>query len=228
MAIGKDRFISDAIGTFRDYWRIGKTGVRLKNVAGVLEVKNAADTLDAPVKVSSIQIATAIAPAIGDVWAATDTLGNAAWSNPSILPGADNFYPTTCSVPAEELLYTVGTRTVSIVTTSPYNFAVFTTTDLAASHYFVDLQKGTWDFKFWALKRSDCGRVAVSIGLTILSNPLDLYAAVTDTLFVQSYTGITIATSGRYQFSLTTQGKNPSSSSFVIVPIRFWGLRTGA
>lgn len=44
------RWLTDLVGTAKDYFRIGFTGVRLKNSAGILEIRNSGDTGDAPIK----------------------------------------------------------------------------------------------------------------------------------------------------------------------------------
>ena len=42
-----DRVLSDLVATFKSYFRIGKTGPRLKNNGGALNVRDAGDTADA-------------------------------------------------------------------------------------------------------------------------------------------------------------------------------------
>jgi len=44
------RWLSDFVGTGKDFFRIGFTGVRLKNSSGILEIRNAGDTGDTPIK----------------------------------------------------------------------------------------------------------------------------------------------------------------------------------
>lgn len=44
------RWLTDLVGTAKDFFRIGFTGVRLKNSSGVLEIRNSGDTADAPIK----------------------------------------------------------------------------------------------------------------------------------------------------------------------------------
>jgi hypothetical protein len=83
-----NRFISDLIGTARDYFRIGFTGVRLKNVAGALSLRNAADTLDASAVMSDIQL-TGGTPLAGKVWAATDGVGNGDWATLALTSNAE-------------------------------------------------------------------------------------------------------------------------------------------
>jgi len=83
-----NRFISDLIGTARDYFRIGLSGVRLKNVAGVLSLRNAGDTLDASAVMSDIQL-TGGTPVAGKVWAATDGVGNGDWTTLALTSNAE-------------------------------------------------------------------------------------------------------------------------------------------
>jgi hypothetical protein len=56
MASTKNHFPGDLIGTLRDYFRIGKSGVRLKNNAGVLEVRNAGDSADIKLKALTLEL----------------------------------------------------------------------------------------------------------------------------------------------------------------------------
>jgi type IV secretory pathway VirJ component len=74
--------LGDLIGTLRDYFRIGKAGPRLKNNAGVLEVRNSGDSADANAKVAAIVISGGT-PTAGKVLTAVDVNGNTQWSSPS-------------------------------------------------------------------------------------------------------------------------------------------------
>jgi len=88
MATNKSRWLADLIGTTRDYFRVGLSGVRLQNVAGVLSLRNAGDTADAAIKLSGQQMTTS--PAVGKIMK-SDANGNGTWeavpvANDAILP----------------------------------------------------------------------------------------------------------------------------------------------
>jgi|WetSurMetagenome_2_1015567.scaffolds.fasta_scaffold06367_4 hypothetical protein len=118
MATSMDRFLSDFIGTLRDYIRIGASGFRFKNSSGVAEIKNSGDTAYAQMNASTFGVAgsnasnkvTLTAPAAlggnvafvlpaahgssGQVLSDTDgngTLGFVAPSSNGVLTQSENF-----------------------------------------------------------------------------------------------------------------------------------------
>ncbi len=72
-------WISDLIGTAQSYFRIGFSGVRLKDVAGNLQVRNSGDTADANLKASLLQLSGG-SPALNKVLM-SDASGNGAWGD---------------------------------------------------------------------------------------------------------------------------------------------------
>lgn len=81
------RWLADAIGTAKDYWRIGLTGVRLKNNACALEIRNSADAADANIKAAVLTLSGG-APGAGKVLT-SDGGGVGSWQTPTITPNAD-------------------------------------------------------------------------------------------------------------------------------------------
>lgn len=74
------RWLSDLAGTALSYFRIGYAGVRLKNNAGVLEIRNSGDSADANMKAALLQLSGGN-PGAGKILR-SDASGNGSWVNP--------------------------------------------------------------------------------------------------------------------------------------------------
>lgn len=200
-------------------------------LAGVAaaEVEIAANVVATTAAAAAATAAGVAAAAAGVAAAAAAASASAANTNAvNAQNTAELALPSTCSVMSDELIWTSGTPASAVSTIAPYNWVTFTATNGAFAYYWIDLKKGHWTFKFLTLNRNDCGRVSISIGATILVDPEDLYAAVTNNARLYTYVNVNIPDDGVHQLNFQINGKNASSSSYVFVPNKFWGYRTGA
>jgi len=68
------RFLSDLAGTFSSYFRIGKTGPRLKNNAGALNVRDTGDTADAALTAAAGTFSGAVTATVLNLTASAGTI----------------------------------------------------------------------------------------------------------------------------------------------------------
>lgn len=88
------------------------------------------------------------------------------------------------------------------------------------------LDSGTWAIDLIYARTNNLGKVDVILGGVTTGN-IDQYGAYTENV-VSTITGITVATAGHYDLTLQVNGKNASSSDYVMTANLITLRRTGA
>lgn len=88
------------------------------------------------------------------------------------------------------------------------------------------LDSGTWAIDLIYARSNNLGKVDVILGGVTTGN-IDQYGAYTENV-VSTITGITVATAGHYDLTLQVNGKNASSSDYVMNANLITLRRTGA
>jgi len=189
----------------------------------------AAAAASAATGIAAAAVANALAVAAGIDAANAQTRADDAYTLASVaLDVAQKSYPVTIRVHGDELIYTSGTPTNAISSTSAYNWVEFTSANGATGHTSLILRAGTWTFKFLTNTGTANGRCTITIGAVVLADPEELYSSPAVNNKIITYAGVTIPASDTYTLQFLTNGKNGASSGFAVVVNKFWGYRTGA
>lgn len=222
MATTKNRWFSDAVGTARDFFRVGLSGVRLKNVAGVLQLRNSADSADAGIKVSALQMPTGAG--VNKV-ATSDASGNMSWqdgANP-----VSSSYPEMFAVFGDEMNYAGALPAVWNATALRYGGGLWVpNTNLAEAVKAVKVRGGTWQINVLTAKNTTYGILRVSVDGNVLGST-DLYAAALVADFLITYNGVTVTGDGDCSLNFLVNGKNAAATQYGLFVNKVWGYRTG-
>jgi len=222
MATNKNRWLVDAIGTMRDFWRIGSAGVRLKNVSGVLQVRNSGDTADAGLKVSALQMPTG---AGANKVATSDATGNMSWQNGAI--PVSGSYPETFMFFGDEMRVNAGSFINFVNTSIRYNGGRTVTDINAACFKTIHVQAGTWTIFVLTIKNNNLGIHRCIMDGNLMGD-IDLYAAALQADYLHTFTGVVVTGDGSHSLSINMNGKNAASSGHGYFINKVWGYRTGS
>lgn len=210
MTSTKDRWLADAIGTLRSYWRVG--AVRLKDVSGVLQVRNSGDSADANLKAAAIQLSTS--PGAGKVLT-SDASGNGSWSD---VPGAvDSVLPDYIMLDSLQQHYVTGSAlVVGLSTTYQNNHAVVNSPGANGDSWELHFvcAAGVYNLRIVGSTNTNAPKLDVFIDGVLQAN-IDWYSNpgvvnVTKSLFTGALT------SGLHTLTCTVNGKNASSSGYAL------------
>jgi hypothetical protein len=218
MATTKNRWFSDLVGTMRDF-RIGFTGVRLKNVAGALSLRNAADTLDASIKLSALQMTNS--PGVGKIMR-SDASGNGTWE--AVPVASDAVLQKNILMFMTNATGLGGSSLVGINASNRFNHYVYQTVQFAVQRHIFVCAAGTYVLKILAIKGASMGIVEARIDGVLVST-IDLYAASASWDNLLAFSNVTLV-AGAHTLDLTTTTKNASSSGYT-VGITYASLVTG-
>ncbi len=208
MATNKDRWLADGIGTLRSYWRIGTT--RLKDVSGVLQVRNSADSADAGLKASALQLSgvTAVANDIAQF----DASGNITAVAPSTVQGI-GVYPDNCIfVPQMFRIINVGfSNPLFSALTWHSTYSNLSGLNAEAQLQFV-CQAQTYQIfmHYWTHNTSPI--VTVSVDGTSLG-AIDLYTAASTPTVINIFGALALS-AGLHTINIKNTGKNASSGGY--------------
>lgn len=209
MTTTKSRW-QDVIGTMRDYLRIGFSGPRLKNVAGVLQVRNSGDSADANLKASLIQL-TGGSPGTGKVLG-SDAAGNATWGTNTAMGAYQNGY-----LVMPELMKTIAggfNATVYNANMIMACYALMTGLNSEAS-MDIPLSAGTYQMILWHHKGASSGQLRVQLdGVNpTAGSPVEFYN-VTTVFNQRAQVGSWTVTDGVHTLNLKITGKHASSTGY--------------
>lgn len=120
------------------------------------------------------------------------------------------------------------TRTKAISAAVPYNFLVYSTANGVTWTLPVYLRGGTWRFQFMVQKRPDAPRVSISIGATVIADPLELYLNPASYDAEVFFNNVTIA-DGEQTITMVVNGRHPSNTTgYIFAPVKLFGVRTGS
>lgn len=214
MATSKSKWLSDAIGTKRSYFRIGAT--RLKDVASVLQLRDATDSADADLKVRNLQI-TGGTPAAGEVLT-SDASGNASWSTPQA--AGTGLLPLGATLWHDETYWIVGTTFIAYTNLQAYGFYAYASDNGANFRRKVRLAAGTYALNMLYARGSTFGKLDIYFNGTLITN-LDFYGAGLSYSQTQGITNVTVA-DGEHILQCITNGKNASSGGYLCPITKFW------
>ena len=232
MTTTKNRW-QDVIGTMRDYLRVGFAGPRLKNNAGVLEVRNAGDSADANMKASLIQLSGG-SPGSGKILT-SDASGNGTWQTNPAIAAAANAQSLAEQVVnqiyqfgffGDEMHYSSGTPVRLVSSAFPYNWITSTTTIGATALAYFMGSPGTWEIHILTVKNVAYAKVDATIDGTGVLAGYDLYSPTTDYAHEIVLTGIPL-TNHQHLMTFTAVGKNASATGYAMAINKVWGRRTG-
>ena len=181
----------------------------------MLQIRDSGDTADAGLKASTIQLATTPAPAVGDVWTATNTSGAGAWSG---VPGAvDAVLPDYIMLDSLQQHYVTGSAlAVGLSTSYHNNHAVVNSPGANGDSWEMHFvcASGIYNLRIVGSTNINAPKLDVFIDGVLQAN-IDWYSNpavfnVTKSIF----TG-TLA-SGMHTLTCTVNGKNASSVGFAL------------
>lgn len=220
MATTKDRWLADAIGTLRGYWRIGTT--RLKDVSGVLQIRNSVDTLDVGLKASALQL-SGLSPAAGDI-AQFDAAGNISAVPPGA--GTESILPSSFMIDALQQKLITGAG-VGITANSAYhnNHVVFMNPAANGDSWSIDFvgASGVYNIRIVGITNVNSAKFDIFVDGVFIAN-VDWYSAtlvnnVTASVFTSSLAA------GKHTVTLTVNGRNASNTTGWFVPISYYLVR---
>jgi hypothetical protein len=205
------------VGTVFSSFRLGFTGVRIKDVSGVLQVRNSGDTADANLKAALLQLSGGT-PGAGKVLT-SDASGNGTWGDPQ--PAIDS--RIDAALPDNIVLFHLqdfnlnGTGLAfTLSTTYTFNHVLGMTPPANADSWqqSFTVAAGTYQLVFWGIKASNSGKLDIYVD-NVLQGTLDFYNATTLLNTSLTMPGVVVS-AGRHTLKCTVNGKNASSSAFNI------------
>lgn len=196
-------------GTLQSIFRINN--VALKVASGVLQVRNNADTADAPIKASALQLSSGAGA--GRVLV-SDASGNAAWTDGLTLPLA---YPKRATMWHKDSLSTSGYAVSELAAAAQFTGFLYHQSPAVNGDKWTNgffLAAGSYTLHFLSARSSGSGRLDIKIDGSAWGT-VDFYNATT--VYNQDlYGNLTAATDGWHTLEGTVNGKNASSSGYVI------------
>ena len=200
------------VGTVFSSFRLGFTGVRLKDVAGVLQIRNSADSADAALKASAIQLVTGAAAA---KVLTSDASGNASWQD---VPGAvDSVLPSYIMLDSlQQHLVAGSSLIVGISSSYQNNHAVVNSPGLDHDSWELKFvcAAGTYLLRLVGSTNINAPKLDVFLDGVLLIN-LDWYSNPAVFNVTKSLSTGAIG-SGTHTLTFTVNGKNALSSGFAL------------
>lgn len=206
MTSTKDRWLADAIGTLRSYWRVG--AVRIKDVSGVLQVRNSGDTADANLKAAALQLVTGAGA--GKI-PQSDASGNLTLVTPETL-GSDVGYTTNWLVLPQTMQSVSGNFGSPVVSSaSQMNMFSLLSGNGGEVKCYLPMGAGHWNLYVSGLKSSLSGDVQLFLDGTSVNTQSGYNA--TSIVWQWSWDLGTLS-AGLHQINLKINGHQPSSTGY--------------
>lgn len=197
-------------GTLQSIFRINT--VALKVVSGVLQVRNNADTADAPIKASAIQLSSGAGAGKIPV---SDASGNLVLTSGLTLPLA---YPKRATMWHKDSLVITGNAISELANASQFTGFLYHQSPAANGDKWTNgffLAAGGYTLHFLGSRSSGAGKLDIKLDGVLLGN-VDHYNATT-VLNQELYGNFeTIVGDGWHTLECIVNGKNASSSGYVI------------
>ena len=202
---------TNLVGTIFSSFRLGFTGVRIKDVSGVLQIRNSGDTADANLKAAAIQLVTGAAV---DKVLTSDASGNASWQD---VPGAvDSVLPSYIMLDSLQQHLTSGSSlTVGISSTYQNNHAVVNNPGANGDSWELKFAcaAGTYLLRLVGSTNTNAPKLDVFMD-GVLNINFDWYSNP-GVVNVTKSTSVVLA-SGSHTLTLVVNGKNALSSGFAL------------